>query len=84
MYLSNTSYVNPRLSSSVLPQSPSEGDLSTNSVGSPKTLPISFTSVTVKFDKGLKSPAASPYLVAYPTQSSDICLHTFHLYLCCK
>ena len=30
-----------------------------------------FTSATVNCDMGLKSPAPSPYLVAYPTQSSE-------------
>ena len=71
IYSSNTSYVNPRLSSSVLPHNPSVGVFSINSVGSPRTLPIALTSVTVRSLNGLKSPAPSPYLVAYPTQSSE-------------
>ena len=44
----------------ILPQSPSMGTLSTRTSGSPKSLPISFISATVRFEQGEKSPAASP------------------------
>ena len=44
----------------ILPQSPSMGTLSTSTSGSPKSLPISFISATVRFEQGEKSPAASP------------------------
>ena len=50
---------------------PVDSTLSTNMSGSPAALPIAFTSCTVKCESGLKSPAPSPYLVLYPTQSSE-------------
>ena len=53
--------------SSDLPESPSIGVFVISISGRPRTRPISFTSVTVKLQRGLKSPALSPYLVAYPT-----------------
>ena len=57
---SKTAYVNPRLSSSDLSVKPSEGTFSTRSRGSCKYLPMAFTSCTVSFPSGEKSPAASP------------------------
>src|SRR5699024_8972320 len=71
IYLSSTAYVNPRFSSSVFPHRPSIGVLSTNFDGSQSSFLIIFTSVTVRRERGLKSPTESPYLVEYPTQSSD-------------
>lgn len=76
IYLSRTSYVNPKLSSSVLSQRPSEGIFSINSFGSPSAYPTSLTSATVRLDNGLKSPTLSPHHVLYPIQSSDK-LHVF-------